>query len=260
MCLPSVGARAAAASVPGRADHEEILVWSLAVPACGRVGFDVPRAGDDQGADGPDSGGDGPPILSCGALASTCGPTGSSPCCDSSVVMGGAFFRQLQRRSGHPVQGHELRGDREHVPARHVRGDRRRLPRVRERGHGDRRRPRLADGTGDACRTASRTGGWNRASTATLAETRRRPSRAFSATRALRDAVDQVAGVKTPPDQLRLLVRGDRVLHLGRRAPAHRDGVELRGGGGDQQRAYPWSSPPSSRPSTTPRTPITTTA
>ena len=73
-----------------------MLVWLLA-PGCGRIGFDVVSAtgdavdGDGTGSDGPF--GDGPPAVSCGTLASTCGPTGTSPCCESPVVTGGTYAR-----------------------------------------------------------------------------------------------------------------------------------------------------------------------
>ena len=55
-----------------------------------------------------------------------------------------------------------------------------------------------------------------------------------------------------PADQLRELVRGVRVLHLGRRLPAERGGVGVRGGGGSQQREYPWgtTAPGTARTST----------
>ncbi len=47
---------------------------------------------------------------------------------------------------------------------------------------------------------------------------------------------------REPADQLRELVRGVRVLHLGRRLPAERGGVGVRGAGGAEQRQYPWGS------------------
>ena len=55
----------------------------LVLAGCGRIGFDP--------ADG--GGGDGPPARSCGALANTCGPTGTGSCCESPLVSGGAYYR-----------------------------------------------------------------------------------------------------------------------------------------------------------------------
>jgi formylglycine-generating enzyme required for sulfatase activity len=58
--------------------------------ACGRLGFDAVVAGDARG----DAIGDGGTlVLSCASLAPTCGPAGTSPCCASSVVSGGTFYR-----------------------------------------------------------------------------------------------------------------------------------------------------------------------
>ena len=55
--------------------------------------------------------------------------------------------------------------------------------------------------------------------------------------------VDERAGhARDSADQLRQLVRGVRVLHLGRRLPSERGGVGIRGGGGSEQREYPWGS------------------
>lgn len=73
------------------------LVWMVAASACGRIGFNsVDPTGDALagvgiGSDGPF--GDGPPAVSCGTLAPTCGPTGTSPCCESPVVTGSMFSR-----------------------------------------------------------------------------------------------------------------------------------------------------------------------
>src|SRR5258706_4854411 len=44
-------------------------------------------------ASGIDAASDGPPASSCAGLAPTCGPTGSSPCCESPMVPGGTFYR-----------------------------------------------------------------------------------------------------------------------------------------------------------------------
>ncbi len=69
------------------------------MPACGRVRFDAHVDGsstDGTGTDGTGtdgSSGDGPPAVSCGTLAQTCGPSGTSPCCESPMVSGGTFYR-----------------------------------------------------------------------------------------------------------------------------------------------------------------------
>jgi formylglycine-generating enzyme required for sulfatase activity len=74
-----------------------LVVWCLLGTACGRIGFDPLGAGfGDASGDGIGSDavtGDGPPALSCSGLASTCGPAGTSPCCGSPLVPGGMFYR-----------------------------------------------------------------------------------------------------------------------------------------------------------------------
>ena len=61
---------------------------------CGRSGFDALADGSGSGGGGDGRsdgfrGEDGPAALSCGILAPTCGPTGTSPCCESPLVTGG---------------------------------------------------------------------------------------------------------------------------------------------------------------------------
>ncbi|HEY5921101.1 MAG TPA: SUMF1/EgtB/PvdO family nonheme iron enzyme [Kofleriaceae bacterium] len=63
------------------------LLSLLAGTACGRLWFDpIDTASDSVLVDGPNP-------LSCEGLAPTCGPTSTSPCCDSPVVPGGTFYR-----------------------------------------------------------------------------------------------------------------------------------------------------------------------
>ncbi|MCX5746586.1 MAG: hypothetical protein NT062_29265, partial [Proteobacteria bacterium] len=66
-----------------------VVALMVVLVGCGRIGFDV-VGGSGDAVDG--MGGDGPPV-SCGTLASTCGPTGTSPCCESPVVTGGTYAR-----------------------------------------------------------------------------------------------------------------------------------------------------------------------
>ncbi len=82
------------------------MVLVVLTTGCGRIGFDPAGAtgdgpaDDGLGRDGPL--GDGPPAVSCGTLASTCGPTGSSPCCESPVLPGGLFSRSYDLALGTP--------------------------------------------------------------------------------------------------------------------------------------------------------------
>ena len=75
-----------------------------------------------------------------------------------------------------------------------------------------------------------------------------RPTRTLpcSTTYDLRGLRRATGGQREPADQLRELVRGVRVLHLGRGLLAERGGVGVRGGGGAEppsgQREYPWGS------------------
>lgn len=72
-----------------------VAVWFAA--ACGRIAFDPDtRNTDDAGqADGAlhDAPLDGAPGVSCAGLPSTCGPTATSPCCGNELVPGGTFYR-----------------------------------------------------------------------------------------------------------------------------------------------------------------------
>jgi len=62
---------------------------------CGRIHFDPlgGAAGDGMTDDGLT--GDSQQVPSCSGLAATCGPSGISPCCDSSLVAGGMFYRSF---------------------------------------------------------------------------------------------------------------------------------------------------------------------
>ena len=67
---------------------------------CGRLGFELPRTGDGNdtvdakvGSARDGSVVDAPPALSCVGLPAICGPSGASSCCDSPLVTGGTFFR-----------------------------------------------------------------------------------------------------------------------------------------------------------------------
>jgi formylglycine-generating enzyme required for sulfatase activity len=64
-----------------------LLVWCVALAACGRIGFDA------LGDSARGSASDAASILSCIGLAPICGPTGTSSCCSSQLVTGGTFYR-----------------------------------------------------------------------------------------------------------------------------------------------------------------------
>ena len=72
------------------------LVWCLVATGCGRIGFEIAGTGDaETGGDGP---GNGPGIdaaagPSCSGVPATCGPSGTLPCCGSPLVPGGTFYR-----------------------------------------------------------------------------------------------------------------------------------------------------------------------
>jgi sulfatase modifying factor 1 len=60
-----------------------LVGWCIAVAGCGRIGFDSLGGTSDGSTAMP----------SCSSLASICGPAGTSPCCGSSLVPGGMFYR-----------------------------------------------------------------------------------------------------------------------------------------------------------------------
>jgi formylglycine-generating enzyme required for sulfatase activity len=68
-----------------------LCVCFVVTAACGRIGFGSLDVGSD-GATG-DGLGDAPAPLSCSGLSAICGPMGTSPCCGSSLVPGGTFYR-----------------------------------------------------------------------------------------------------------------------------------------------------------------------
>ena len=67
----------------------------LVAVACRACGEGAPASSVDGSTGGPDgSGGDTGPIpVSCTSLPATCGANGTQPCCESSVVTGGTFYR-----------------------------------------------------------------------------------------------------------------------------------------------------------------------
>jgi formylglycine-generating enzyme required for sulfatase activity len=68
------------------------LLVGIVASACGRIGFDPlvnGGGGDDVML------GDGGPMVSCADLGSMCGPSGTSPCCESTIVAGGMFYRSF---------------------------------------------------------------------------------------------------------------------------------------------------------------------
>lgn len=77
------------------------MLLVVVTAGCGRFGFgvlsgDAVGSGDGLGGDGMLGDGmlgDGAPAVSCQTLAPTCGPTGTSPCCESPTVTGGTYAR-----------------------------------------------------------------------------------------------------------------------------------------------------------------------
>jgi sulfatase modifying factor 1 len=61
------------------------IAVAVAIAACGRYGFGT-QGGDARAIDAP-------PPPSCVALAETCGPAGATPCCDNIYMTGGTFYR-----------------------------------------------------------------------------------------------------------------------------------------------------------------------
>lgn len=68
-----------------------VVSW-LVVAGCGRVRFDPIGDGVVDASRDSD---DGVLAPSCAGLESSCGPTGTSSCCDSSLVPGGTFYRSF---------------------------------------------------------------------------------------------------------------------------------------------------------------------
>ena len=75
--------------------NARFVLGCLVGAACGHIGFDPIGASGDarDDADGDGATGDGPMVQSCAGLLATCGPAATSPCCGSTLVPGGTFDR-----------------------------------------------------------------------------------------------------------------------------------------------------------------------
>jgi sulfatase modifying factor 1 len=74
-----------------------VVLATLGLVGCGRLNF-APIGADARAGDDDDDGaehGTEPPIVSCTGLPATCGPAGVGSCCDSPIVSGGTFYRGL---------------------------------------------------------------------------------------------------------------------------------------------------------------------
>jgi formylglycine-generating enzyme len=226
----------------------EVALWlAVAASGCGRIGFDlVGGTGDGANGDGAGSNDDGatvdgPSVLSCVNLAPTCGPTGSSDCCESPLVPGGAYYRSYDGvgfgDTSYPATVSTFRLDKYEVTVGRFR-------QFVDAGYGTQQDPPAANSGARTLNGMANQGGWDPAWTSNLAA----DTTALHAAIAC-DATYQVWTAAPGGNESRPM---NCISWYEAMAFCAWDGGFLpteaewnyAAHGGNLQRAYPWSDPP----------------
>lgn len=220
--------------------YPRVLIPMLGLAACGEVEAVTADASNDAAPDGSVL-----PEARCSDLPLTCGPDGTSSCCDSKVVPGGTFLRGFDQAGGlytsmaYPAQVTAFRLDTYEVTVGRFR-------QFVAAGYGTRANPPAAGAGARRLNGVSGQGGWDPAWNSKLAVDE--PTLRSS----LRCRVDYTTWTDFPDDNENLPIVC--VSWFEAMAFCIWDGGYLPTAtesmyamvGGSQQRAYPWSKPASS--------------
>jgi len=215
------------------------LLVVLVVSGCGRIAFDpLPVA---QASDAP---ADSPWFSSCAGLAPTCGPAGTSSCCDSLPVPGGTFYRgydvgadSAYTDTTNPATISSFRLDTYEVTVGRFR-------QFVNAGLGTRQNP---PEPGAGAHPQIQNSGWDSAWTASLAADTAELIAGFNCSSDTRWTWTDMPGANEslPISCVNWAEAMAFCAWDGGYLPTEAE-LNYAAVGGDEQRAYPWSSPPSS--------------
>jgi formylglycine-generating enzyme required for sulfatase activity len=211
-----------------------VLGWML-LTGCGRIGFDA------AGSAGDGALVDGPPAVSCGALPSMCGPTGTSSCCESPVVPGGTFYRSYDGVGyddmSYPATVSAFRLDTFEVTVGRFRA-------FLSAGFGTQQNPPAVGAGARTLNSMANQGGWDASWMSDLPGSLPEARAALKCDSTFQTWTDAPAGNEDRPINCVTWYQGMAFcIWDGGFLPTEAE-WNYAAAGGAMQRAYPWSSPP----------------